>query len=402
MTSLADIIEKQEQEYQAPKTRVAILGATGSIGTQALDVCKKHADKLEVVALTCNSHVEEVVRSARQFNVARIAIADTNRKDDPALANLPDTCEVSFGFNAINEVALQDDVDVVLVALVGAVGMWATAAALKANKRVALANKESLVVAGDIIMPLAKHDQLIPVDSEHSAIFQCYQGENPKKAHNIWLTCSGGPFFGMPRNRLKHMTVENALSHPTWSMGNKVTIDSSTLMNKGLECIEAHHLFDVPMDFIKVLIQPQSKIHSMVEYDDGSVIAHLGTSDMRIPIQYSFSYPDRWETPCERTDFRNIGKLDFGEPDLNVFRCLQLAYDAGNAGGTLPAVMNAANEVAVEAFLNKRCRLTDIDYVVAQVMDKHDTVACESIGQLWEIDQASRALAEKILNDKVR
>ena len=399
MKSLADIID--EQNFQSSKTRVAILGCTGSIGTQALDVCKQHADKLSVVALACNSSVSDVVRYAREFGAKRVAIADERHKNDAALSELPDTCCASFGFDAVNNVALADDVDIVLIALVGAVGMWATEAALKAGKRVALANKEALVVAGDIIMPLAQQGQMIPVDSEHSAIFQCYHGENPKQAHNIWLTCSGGPFFGMPRNRLKHVNVENALSHPTWTMGNKVTIDSATLMNKGLECIEAHHLFDVDMDFIKVLIQPQSKIHSMVEYNDGSVIAHLGTSDMRIPIQYSFSYPDRWDTPCERTDFRNIGKLDFAEPDLNVFRCLKLAYEAGREGGTLPAAMNAANEVAVQAFLDHRCRLTDIDYVVAHVMSNHATQKCESIQQLWDIDQASRELAVKILNDKV-
>ena len=374
----------------AQRLRVAILGCTGSIGTQALDVCRQHADRLQVVALSAHSRVCELVDSARAFGAARVAVTDESRRNDPALANLPDDCETFFGAHAVIDVCLQDDVDLVLVAIVGAAGLAASHAVLASGKRLALANKESLVVGGELLMPMAAPGQLLPVDSEHGAIFQCLLGEDPARVHRIWLTCSGGPFFGRTRNELDQVTAVQALAHPTWNMGAKITIDSATLMNKGLERIEAMHLFGMPLDDITVLIQRESKIHSMVEYADGSVIAHLGASDMRIPIQYAFSYPDRWGTPAPRLDFRTLGSLTFDEPDMEAFRCLALAESAGKTGGTMPCVLNAANEVAVDAFLHGRCGFCDIDRVVEDAMAAHDVEAVQSLVQLEAVDAWAR------------
>ena len=382
---------------ESDKMRVAILGCTGSIGTQALDVCRQHADRLEVVALSVNSRTRELVSFAREFGVSAVAVADEAHADDTVLQELPAGCTCGSGDEAVRELAVRDDVDCVLVAIVGAAGLQASHAALTAGKRLALANKESLVVGGDLLMPLAQPGQLLPVDSEHSAIYQCYLGENPKQAHCIWLTCSGGPFFGRTREDLSHVTKADALAHPTWSMGAKITIDSATLMNKGLERIEAKHLFGCDLDFINVVVQRQSKIHSMVEFDDGSVMAHLGASDMRIPIQFAFSYPDRWTTPAPRLDFTQLGSLDFAAPDYDTFRCLKLAETAGREGGTLPCVLNAANEVAVGAFLSDACSFTDIDVIVERCMDAHDVEKVQSFEQLHDIDSETRAMARQVL-----
>lgn len=379
------------------RLRVAILGCTGSIGTQALDVCRQHADKLQVTALSVNTSTDELVRAARDFDVAAVAVASENHMNDPVLSELPDTCSLGFGASAVSDLARRDDVDCVLVAIVGAAGLEASHAALTAKKRLALANKESLVVGGDLLMPLAEEGQLIPVDSEHSAIYQCYLGENPREAHCIWLTCSGGPFFGRSREELERVTRADALAHPTWNMGAKITIDSATLMNKGLERIEAMHLFRCDLDFIKVVVQRQSKIHSMVEYTDGSVMAHLGASDMRIPIQFAFSYPERWDTPAPRIDFRTLGRLTFDGADDKAFRCLALAERAGKTGGTMTCVLNAANEVAVDAFLHDVCRFTDIDRVVEACMDRHEVEPVESFEQLDQIDAAARREARRVL-----
>ena len=379
------------------RLRVAILGCTGSIGTQALDVCRQHADRLQVTALSVNSSTSELVAFAREFSVPAVAVADVAHGDDAVLQELPEGTELGIGAQAVCELARRDDVDCVLVAIVGAAGLEASHAALTSNKRLALANKESLVVGGDLLMPLAQTGQLIPVDSEHSAIYQCYLGENPREAHCIWLTCSGGPFFGRTRDELDRVTRADALAHPTWAMGAKITIDSATLMNKGLERIEAMHLFGCDLDFINVVVQRQSKIHSMVEFADGSVMAHLGASDMRIPIQFAFSYPERWDTPAPRIDFRELGQLTFDAADMDTFRCLALAERAGKTGGTMPCVLNAANEVAVDAFLHDACSFTDIDRVVESCMDAHDTQAVTSFEQLRDIDAWARAKATEVL-----
>ena len=379
------------------KMRLVILGATGSIGTQTLDVVRMHPDKLEVVALAAGRRVDEAVRYAQEFGCGHLAFGDETVRDAPALAQLDADVHVGFGAAAVAALTQLDDVDVVLNALSGEAGMRASYDTLKAGRILALANKESLVVGGDLIMPLATHETLLPVDSEHSAIYQCYLGEFPHEARRIWLTCSGGPFRGMTRGELSQVTAAQALAHPTWNMGPKITIDSATLMNKGLEVIEAQHLFDVKTDDIRVVVHPQSCVHSMVEYVDGSVKAHLGVADMRIPIQFALSYPHRWESPAAQVDFTQMAPLEFLDPDLDTFRCLALALEAGRAGGTLPCVMNAANEVAVAAFLADACRLTDIDATVEQVMEQVGSEPVESLEQLEDIDARSRALASDIL-----
>ena len=374
------------QDHSAPRLRVAILGCTGSIGTQALDVCRQHPDDLELVA------------NAREFGIRRAVVTDPAHASDPVLNELPVTCALSTGKEGVLDLVRHDDVDCVLNAIVGSAGLEASHAALCAGKRLALANKETLVVGGDLLMPLAAPGQLLPVDSEHNAIYQCLMGDNPRDVHCIWLTCSGGPFFGRTEAELARVTVRDALAHPTWNMGAKITIDSATLMNKGLERIEAMHLFGVPLDDIRVLIQRQSKIHSMVEFVDGSVIAHLGASDMRIPIQFALSYPERWSTPAPRVDFRQLGSLEFAAPDPDAFSCLALAERAGREGRTLPCVLNAANEVAVDAFLHERCSFIDIARVVEATMDAHRVEDVESIQQLRAIDIWARERARYALS----
>ena len=382
------------------RTRVAILGCTGSIGTQALDVCRQHADKLEVAALSAHSKTEDLVRFAIEHRVRHVAVTSADHAGDAVLSELPVDCTLHTGTRAAEELAELDDVDVVLVAIVGAAGLSASHAVLKSGRRLALANKESMVVGGDLLMPMVAPGQMLPVDSEHGAIFQCLLGENPREAHCIWLTCSGGPFYGRSLDELAGVTRHDALAHPTWNMGAKITIDSATLMNKGLERIEAMHLFDMDLDRINVLIQRESKIHSMVEFTDGSVMAHLGASDMRIPIQYAFSYPERWATPAPRVDFRELAQLTFGAPDMDSFRCLKLAEIAGRQGGTLPCVLNAANEVAVDAFLHDSCTFTGIADVVESCMDAHDCQAVSSFEQLADVDAWARARARDVISSR--
>ena len=379
------------------RTRVAILGCTGSIGTQALDVCRQHADRLQVVALSAHSRTEELVRFARKFDVAHTAVTDPRHASDPILSELPHGCDLLTGEDSAAELARMDDCDAVLVSIVGAAGLAASHAALTSGKRLALANKESLVVGGDLLMPLARPGQLLPVDSEHGAIFQCLIGEDAREAHCIWLTCSGGPFYGRSPRELESVTRRDALAHPTWNMGAKITIDSATLMNKGLERIEAMHLFGMGLDRIKVLIQRESKIHSMVEFVDGSVIAHLGASDMRIPIQYALSYPERWDSPAPRVDFRELGSLSFGAPDMDAFRCLKLAEIAGEMGGTMPCVLNAANEVAVDAFLHDRLGFNDIARVVDACMNAHERLDVVSFEQIADVDAWTRRRAAQAI-----
>lgn len=379
------------------KMRLVILGATGSIGTQALDVVRMHPEELEVVALAAGRRVDDMVRYAQEFGCKHLAFGDESVRDASALTQLDDDVSVGFGSAAVAALTQLDDVDIVLNALSGEAGMRASYDTLKAGRTLALANKESLVVGGDLIMPLATHETLLPVDSEHSAIYQCFLGEYPDELRRIWLTCSGGPFRGMTRDELSRVTAAQALAHPTWNMGPKITIDSATLMNKGLEVIEAQHLFAVKTDDIRVVVHPQSCVHSMVEYVDGSVKAHLGVADMRIPIQFALSYPHRWESPAAQVDFTQMTPLEFLDPDLKTFRCLALALEAGRTGGTLPCVMNAANEVAVAAFLADTCNLTDIDVTVERVMEQVGSEPVESLEQLEEIDARSRALASDIL-----
>lgn len=380
------------------KNRIAVLGATGSIGTQTLDVARMHPDKIEVVALAAGTRVEDTVRYALEFGVKHVVLADESCKDAAVLNQLPDDVSVRFGAAEVAALAQLEGVDTVVNALSGAAGLRASYDTLAGGRVLALANKESLVVGGELIMPLSTPQTLLPVDSEHSAIYQCYLGEERTEARRIWLTCSGGPFRGRSRDELAQVTAKDALAHPTWNMGPKITIDSATLMNKGLEVIEACHLFDVPVDGVRVVVHPQSCVHSMVEYVDGSVKAHLGVADMRIPIQFVLSYPHRWESPAAEIDFTKLAALEFMDPDLDTFRCLRLALEAGRAGGTLPCVMNAANEVAVAAFLQGACMLTDIDACVEHCMDAMGSERVESLEQLEEIDGRARALAREHLS----
>ena len=373
----------------SPRKRIVVLGSSGSIGRQTLDVVRQHPDKLDVAGLAVRSSRDVLEAQAAEFGVA------------------PD-CAVCGDMEATLELIAHDDVDLVVNALVGAAGLRASYETLAAGKVLALANKESLVVGGDLIMPLVASRAaeapagraLLPIDSEHGAIFQCLIGEDAREVSRLWVTASGGPFRGKTRDELAGVTRDQALAHPTWHMGPKITIDSSTLMNKGLEVIEAHHLFDMPYDRINVVVQPQSAIHSMVEFADGSVKAHLGTTDMRIPIQYALSYPERWDAPVEPLDFRTLGSLAFEAPDMETFGCLALAYHAGEAGGTLPCVMNAANEVANAAFLSDECGFLDIEGCVRAVMDEHEAdgvQAVESLEQLTAVDDWARAHANEWL-----
>lgn len=400
------------------KRRIAVLGSTGSIGTQTLDVVRRHPDKLEVVALACGTRAEELLSQARAFDVRWLAVGDERLAGEPIADALRDQArggQLGFGAEAVADLVKLPDVDVVVNALVGEAGLRASYETLAAGKVLALANKESLVVGGDLIMPLAARlderrraeglapahgpaGALMPIDSEHGAIYQCLIGEAKREVSRLWVTASGGPFRGRTRDELEDVTAAAALKHPTWNMGAKITIDSSTLMNKGLEVIEAHHLFAMPYDRISVVVQPQSAIHSMVEFTDGSVKAHLGTTDMRIPIQYALSYPERWDAPVEPLDFTKLGSLEFAAPDTDTFRCLALARHAGATGGTLPCVMNAANEIAVAAFLADGIGYLDIARCVEAAMDAHErdgVQRMESLDQLEEIDRWARRIAEE-------
>jgi 1-deoxy-D-xylulose-5-phosphate reductoisomerase len=337
-----------------------------------------------------------LAEQAHILGVNEIAIADATCAPVPSVT--PDGCACRCGVDAVTALASDPTVDVVVNAMVGAAGLRASEAALRSGRRLALANKESLVVGGDLLMPLAAPGQLIPVDSEHSAIFQCLWGEPAERMQRIWLTASGGPFRGWTREQLADVTVEQALAHPRWTMGPKITIDSATLMNKGLEAIEAHHLFAAAYDAITIVVQPQSVVHSMVEFSDGSVKAHLGAADMRVPIQYALSHPDRWDAPAPPLDMASLGSLEFGEPDLETFSCLATALEAGRAGGTVPAAMNAANEVAVAAFLERRIGFLDISRIVRTVVEEHTCEKVESFEQLEDVDACSRERARGLVN----
>lgn len=407
------------------KRRIVVLGSTGSIGTQTLDVVRRHSDRLEIVGLAVHSRIDELLSQAREFGVCHLAVGDAALAGDPrcdearalvrseAARHAEGGPSFGAGPEAVAALAQLPEADVVVNALVGAAGLRASYDTLAAGKVLALANKESLVVGGDLIMPLAaRADEqrraagvapavgpagaLMPIDSEHGAIYQCLLGESAREVSRLWVTASGGPFRGRTRDELGAITPAQALAHPTWNMGAKISIDSSTLMNKGLEVIEAHHLFAMPYHKIEVVVQPQSAIHSMVEFADGSVKAHLGTTDMRIPIQFALSYPDRWEAPVAPLDFRTLGTLEFAAPDTDTFRCLALARHAGEVGGTLPCVMNAANEIAVAAFLSEQIGYLDIAACVEAAMDAHERASVqvvESLDQLEATDAWARDCA---------
>lgn len=382
--------------------RVAVLGCSGSIGTQTLDVCRRHRDRVEVVALSVFSSTEALVAAAREFSVSHVVVSCDDHAADACLDDLPEGCELRVGADAVVELATLPEVDVVVNALVGFAGMHAGYEALRSGKTLAYANKESIVCGGDLLMPLVRPGRLVPVDSEHSAIFQCLVGERHEDVSRLWLTCSGGPFWGRSREELSRVTAAEALAHPTWTMGPKITIDCATLMNKGLEAIEAHHLFDVPMDDVCVLVHRQSKVHSMVEFVDGTTKAQLGASDMRAPIQYALSCPGRWQATADRVDWWACEPLTFEAPDTATFGCLELAYAAGRAGGTLPCAMNAANEVANAGFRQGLCGFLDIERIVSRVMDETSVERVDSLRQLDEVDARARERASAVLSEVAR
>jgi len=377
---------------------IVILGSTGSIGLQALDVIARHNERFRVVGLAARNEVDVLKEQAEQFKPKAIAVGDNNAY--PALKNsIAGNVELLSGMEGLSAIAAWPDADIILVAVSGAIGILPTLSAIKAKKQIALANKETLVTAGDLVMQEIKNNNinLIPVDSEHSAIFQCLAREkdNLKK---IWLTASGGPFRDFTLQELELVNVEMALCHPNWSMGPKITIDSATLMNKGLEVIEAHHLFGVDYNDIGVLIHPQSIVHSMVELVDGAFLAHLGAADMRIPIQYAFTYPDRLPSSAQYLDFTKLAALEFQAPDIKRFPALELAYEAGRTGGTMPAVLNAANEIAVQYFLGGKIGFTLIPRLVEQVMNRHDTISEPNLEEILSVDKWARILTEDIIN----
>lgn len=384
-------------------SRLVLLGASGSIGRQSIEVVRQHASRVELVAIAVHRSLSCALELAREFKLKAVAVGDETLAYDPLITQFPPSCKLVFGASGVEYLASEEfcqehQVDCVLNALVGAAGLTASYLVLQQKHlRLALANKESLVVGGDLLMPLADPHRLLPVDSEHSAIYQCFLGEQAQELYRILLTASGGPFFGMSADELKQVDVQKALAHPNWSMGKKISIDSATLMNKGLEAIEAMHLFSVPMDRIEIVVQRESLIHSMVEYCDGSIKAHLGTTDMRIPIQFALSYPDRWESPCKRVDFSELRKLHFGSADQETFDCLKLALQAGREGGTLPCVLNAADELAVQAFLDGRIAFHEISQVIEACMTAQPVERVESLQQLKDCDRLSREYAARFI-----
>ena len=382
------------------KQQICVLGSTGSIGTQALDVISQHPDRYEVYCLTANNSVEKLAAQARQFNPAAVVIANEDHYEalQASLADRPDI-KVYAGRQALNEVVEASPVDIVLASMVGFAGLEPTIHAIKAHKKICLANKETLVVAGELILQLVSenHVDLLPVDSEHSAIFQCLVGEDANEVDKILLTCSGGPFRLLDHEQLRHVTAADALRHPTWDMGAKITIDSASLMNKGFEVMEAKWLFGVPADRIQVLIHPQSVVHSGVQFKDGAVKAQLGVPDMRLPIQYAFSFPDRLDLRSDRLDLFKTQKLEFFEPDVAKFPCLQLAYDAIRQGGNVPCVLNAANEVANAAFRKGQCSFLGMADIISQTMGRVPFDANPDLDVYLSTDREARQVAASLL-----
>ncbi len=378
--------------------KISILGSTGSIGTQTLEVARENKD-IEVLGLAAGNNIKLLEQQIREFK-PRIVAVWTEEKAKELRENVKDlNVKVVSGMDGLIEVSVIEEAEILVTAIVGMIGIRPTIEAIKAGKNIALANKETLVTAGHIIMPLAKehHVQILPVDSEHSAIFQSLQGSNRGELHKILLTASGGPFRGRKRNELVNIQVEDALKHPNWEMGRKITIDSSTLVNKGLEVIEAKWLFDVDIDQIEVVVHPQSIIHSMVEYVDGAIIAELGTPDMKLPIQYALYYPKRRYLPGARVDFATLSQLTFEKPDLETFYGLRLAFEAGRTGGSLPTVFNAANELAVSKFLNRKIGYLQIPEIIENCMRNHKNIQNPTVEEILQTEQVVYEQIESML-----
>ena len=363
--------------------KIAILGSTGSIGTQTLEVARTNGD-LDVVGLAAGSNVKLLEAQIREFHPRKVAVWTEEKAKELRVMISDLDVEIVTGMEGLIEIAEMEESEILVTAIVGMIGIRPTIAAIKAGKDIALANKETLVTAGHIIMPLAKeyNVKILPVDSEHSAIFQCLNGENHGQLHKILLTASGGPFRGRKREELANIQVEDALKHPNWAMGRKITIDSSTLVNKGLEAMEAKWLFNVDMDHIQVVVQPQSIIHSAVEFVDGAVIAQLGTPDMKLPIQYALYYPERRFLPGDRLDFWKLKQITFEEPDPETFTGLKLAFEAAKRGGNIPTVYNAANEKAVAKFLNREIRYLEIPEIIGECMESIEKIDAPNVDEI--------------------
>ena len=368
--------------------KIAILGSTGSIGTQTLEIVRTNGD-LEVTALAAGNNIDLLEQQIREFRPKLAAVWKEERAAELKSRVRDMDIEIVSGMDGLLSVAAEPESEILVTAIVGMIGILPTIEAIKAGKDIALANKETLVTAGHIIMPLAKERgvSILPVDSEHSAIFQSLQGGQRKALHKILLTASGGPFRGKKREELKNIQVEDALKHPNWEMGRKITIDSSTMVNKGLEVIEAKWLFGVTVDQIQVVVQPQSIIHSMVEYEDGAVIAQLGTPDMKLPIQYALYYPERRYLPGDRLDFAALQQITFEKPDMETFYGLKLAYEAGRRGGSLPTVLNAANERAVAMFLDRKIGYLQISEIIQACMENHKNIENPTVEEILKTEQ---------------
>ena len=367
--------------------KIAILGSTGSIGTQTLDVVRANGD-IEVLGISAGRNVKMLEEQAREFHPKLIAVWDENAAKDLAVRLQDMDVKIVSGMDGLLELARMPETDILVTAVVGMIGIRPTMEGIKAGKDIALANKETLVTAGHLIIPMAKEYgvQILPVDSEHSAIFQALHGEKREQVEKLLITASGGPFRGRKRDKLKNVTLADTLKHPNWVMGQKITVDSATLVNKGLEVMEAKWLFDVDLDHIQVVVQPKSIIHSMVEFKDGAVMAQLGTPDMRLPIQYALYYPERRYLEGERLDFHKLKEITFEDPDMETFLGLPMAMDAARAGGSMPTVFNAANELAVKKFLQEKIGFLDIYEIIGQSMDRHQVIANPDLDEILAVE----------------
>lgn len=373
--------------------KISLLGATGSIGIQTLDIIRNQSNDFELVACSAGKNIDELYKIILEFSPKLVSVASKEEADKLMKLDIPNETKVLYGEEGLIEVAVHHESTILVNAVVGSVGLIPTMKAIQSRKTIALANKETLVTAGHIVMAEARKYgvSILPVDSEHSAIFQCLNGENNKEVHKLIITASGGSFRDRTREELKNVTIEDALNHPNWSMGAKITIDSATMMNKGLEVIEAHWLFDMPYERIEVLLHRESVIHSMVEFEDGSVMAQLGTPDMRVPIAYALNYPSRKPVHNHKSlDLVKFGKLHFQEMDYNRFKCLQFAFEAGKIGGSMPTVLNAANEEAVSAFLQKKISFLQIENLIENALERHDVISKPSLEEIRSIDEHTR------------
>lgn len=381
--------------------KIAVLGSTGSIGTQTLDVVRNHSDILKIEVLAANNNDELLEKQIEEF-APSIAVLNDKNAYEKLKARYSGKTQLLCGEEGLIEGVVNDKIDTVVTSLMGFAGLRPTMAAIDAGKNIALANKETLVVAGELVMQKAKEKniEIMPIDSEHGALFQCLHGEDMAKVDKLLVTASGGPFRGKTKEELQNVSVKQCLNHPTWKMGRKITIDSATLMNKGLEVIEAKQLYGVSYDNIQVVVHPQSIVHSMVQYADGSVIAQLASTDMRLPIQYALTYPERMKCVAPKLDFWQMQPLTFEKPDTDTFRGLALAYEAGKIGGSMPCVMNAANEIAVEAFLNEQIRFLDIYDIIEDEMLSHITLVSPKLEDLFEIDAITRQNVKEKLSKR--